>query len=90
MQDGERLRLVRTNRVVRSAAFAYCVLPIGLYLWSRGAGLDNLFLYAAFLGGWLACLGFPPGSPARSARSLLRHAFYEAGNPRATSGQAVS
>jgi PAS domain S-box-containing protein len=30
--------LVRTNRVVRSAAFAYCVLPIGLYLWERDAG----------------------------------------------------
>jgi PAS domain S-box-containing protein len=30
--------LVRTNRVVRTAAFAYCVLPIGLYLWERGAG----------------------------------------------------
>jgi PAS domain S-box-containing protein len=30
--------LVRTNRVVRTAAFAYCVLPIGLYLWDRGAG----------------------------------------------------
>jgi PAS domain S-box-containing protein len=30
--------LVRTNRVVRTAAFAYCVLPIGLYFWEHGAG----------------------------------------------------
>src|SRR5438552_10214432 len=83
--------LVRTNRVVRTAAFAYCVLPIGLYLWERGADavawtlfaqqflvypqlvywravrsarparaeLDNLFLDAAFLGAWVAYLGFP-------------------------------
>jgi PAS domain S-box-containing protein len=91
LHEGERLRLVRTNRVVRSAAFAYCVLPIGLYLWSRDTGiwgwalcafqflvypqlvywravrsarparaeLDNLFLDSAFLGGWVAYLGFP-------------------------------
>src|SRR5947209_20610226 len=83
--------LVRTNRVVRTAAFAYCVVPIGLYLAERGAGtpawlllalqflvypqlvywravrstrparaeLDNLFLDAAFLGAWVAYLGFP-------------------------------
>ncbi len=83
--------LVRTNRVVRTAAFAYCMVPIGLYLADRGAGmaawlllalqflvypqlvywrairsarparaeLDNLFLDAAFLGGWVAYLGFP-------------------------------
>jgi len=31
-------RLVRTNRFVRTAAFAYCLLPIGLYLWERDAG----------------------------------------------------
>ena len=30
--------LVRTNRRVRAAAFAYCVLPIGLHLWEQGAG----------------------------------------------------
>ena len=91
MQDGVGLELVRTNRVVRSAAFAYSVLPIGLYLWGRDAGiwawsllflqfivypqlvywrairsarparaeLDNLFLDAAFLGAWVAFLGFP-------------------------------
>src|SRR5436190_17344947 len=83
--------LVRTNRVVRTAAFAYCIVPIGLYLADRGAGtaawlllalqflaypqlvywrairsarparaeLDNLFLDAAFLGGWVAYPGFP-------------------------------
>ena len=38
--------LVRTNRVVRSAAFAYCVLPIGLYLWQRGAGPAAWTLFA--------------------------------------------
>ena len=32
------LTLVRTNRTVRTAAFAYCVLPIGIYLWEHGAG----------------------------------------------------
>jgi PAS domain S-box-containing protein len=31
--------LVRTNRLVRSAAFAYSLLPLGLYLWDRGDGL---------------------------------------------------
>ena len=39
--------LVRTNRAVRSAAFAYCVLPIGLYLWERGAGTTAWLLLAA-------------------------------------------
>jgi PAS domain S-box-containing protein len=39
--------LVRTNRVVRSAAFAYCVLPIGLYLWERDAGRAAWALVAA-------------------------------------------
>jgi hypothetical protein len=38
MANVERTRLVRTNRVVRSAAFAYCLLPIGLYLAGRDAG----------------------------------------------------
>ena len=37
MGEGDRMRLARTNRTVRSAAFAYCVLPIGLYLWQGGA-----------------------------------------------------
>ena len=30
--------LIRTNRVIRSAAFAYCVLPLGLHLWEYQAG----------------------------------------------------
>jgi PAS domain S-box-containing protein len=38
MANGERTRLVRTNRVVRSAAFAYCLLPIGVYLLQHDAG----------------------------------------------------
>ncbi|HYX62667.1 MAG TPA: PAS domain S-box protein [Burkholderiales bacterium] len=38
MAEAEGLRLVRTNRLVRSAAFAYCLLPIGLYLLEEGAG----------------------------------------------------
>ena len=91
MQEVAGLELVRTNRSVRTAAFAYSVLPIGLYLWGRDAGiwawsllflqfivypqlvyfravrsarparaeLDNLFLDAAFLGAWVAFLGFP-------------------------------
>jgi PAS domain S-box-containing protein len=91
LQDGVGLELVRTNRAVRTAAFAYSVLPIGLYLWNRDSGigawalllfqflvypqlvysrairsarpaqaeLDNLFLDAAFLGAWIAFLGFP-------------------------------
>jgi PAS domain S-box-containing protein len=85
------MALVRTNRVVRAAAFGYCILPIGLDLAERGVGtaawvllalqfvvypqlvyfraarstnptraeLDNLFLDAAFLGAWVAYLGFP-------------------------------
>ena len=36
MAEAEGLRLVRTNRLVRSAAFAYCLLPIGLYLLEEG------------------------------------------------------
>jgi PAS domain S-box-containing protein len=91
LPEAERLRLARTNHLVRSAAFAYCVFPIGIYLWTAGAGaaawslfllqfgayphivywralrsarparaeLDNLFLDAALLGGWVAYLGFP-------------------------------
>jgi PAS domain S-box-containing protein len=91
LQEVAGLELVRTNRSVRTAAFAYSVLPIGLYLWGRDAGiwawsllflqfivypqlvyfravrsarparaeLDNLFLDAAFLGAWVAFLGFP-------------------------------
>ncbi|HYL88555.1 MAG TPA: PAS domain S-box protein [Burkholderiales bacterium] len=91
MQQGVGLELVRTDRAVRSASFAYAILPIGLYLWGRDAGiwswtlllfqflvypqlvywrairsarparaeLDNLFLDAAFLGAWVAFLGFP-------------------------------
>src|SRR4051812_29394192 len=83
--------LVSTNRGIRSAAFAFCVLPIGLYLAERDAGalawlavalqfllypqlvywraarsvhptraeLDNLYLDAALLGGWVGYLGFP-------------------------------
>src|SRR5258708_12886549 len=46
VQDGDRLRLVRTNRAVRTAAFVYCVLPIGLYLWERGAGPAAWTLFA--------------------------------------------
>lgn len=38
MTEGDGTRLVRTNRVVRTASFAYCLLPIGLYLAERGAG----------------------------------------------------
>jgi PAS domain S-box-containing protein len=38
MASGERPPLVRTNRAVRTAAFAYCLLPIGLYLAERRAG----------------------------------------------------
>ncbi len=52
MASGERARLVRTNRAVRTAAFAYCLLPIGLYLAEEGAGtaawLLALLLFAAY------------------------------------------
>ncbi|HEY5900478.1 MAG TPA: PAS domain S-box protein [Burkholderiales bacterium] len=30
--------LVRTNRLVRTTAFAYSLLPLGLYVWDRGDG----------------------------------------------------
>ncbi|HTM61631.1 MAG TPA: PAS domain S-box protein [Burkholderiales bacterium] len=82
---------MRVNRLVRTVAFAYCFLTIGIYLWGRDAGigawsllvlqffiyphlvywrasrstrparaeLDNLFLDSAFLGAWVAYLGFP-------------------------------
>ena len=91
MQEDVRLRIVRVNRLVRTVAFAYCFLTIGIYLWGRDAGigawsllvmqffvyphlvywrasrsarparaeLDNLFLDSAFLGAWVAYLGFP-------------------------------
>jgi hypothetical protein len=39
LQEDDRLHIVRVNRTVRSAAFAYCVLTIGLYLWGRDAGM---------------------------------------------------
>ena len=38
MTDGEGARLVRTNRAIRTAAFAYSLIPIGLYLAEGGAG----------------------------------------------------
>jgi PAS domain S-box-containing protein len=38
MGEGEHTRLARTNRAVRTAAFAYCLIPIGLYLAERQAG----------------------------------------------------
>jgi len=44
MANGEGARLVRTNRVVRSAAFAYSLLPIGLYLADWHAGIDAWLL----------------------------------------------
>lgn len=37
--DADRSRLARTNRIVRSAAFAYSLIPLGLYVWERGDGL---------------------------------------------------
>lgn len=50
--NGERPRLVRTNRAVRTAAFAYCLLPIGLYLAEQHAGtaawLLAVLLFAAY------------------------------------------
>jgi PAS domain S-box-containing protein len=50
LPEAERLRLVRTNRAVRTAAFAYCTLPLGLYLWQHGAGaLAWVLLAAQFL-----------------------------------------
>ena len=39
MKQANGLQLVRTNRAVRSAAFAYSLLAIGLYLWDRDAGI---------------------------------------------------
>ena len=38
MTDGEGTRLVRTNRAIRTSAFAYSLIPIGLYLAEGGAG----------------------------------------------------
>ena len=38
MTDGEGARLVRTNRAIRTASFAYSLIPIGLYLAQQGAG----------------------------------------------------
>src|SRR5260221_13738881 len=110
--------LVRTNRVVRAAAFAYCIVPIGLYLADRGAGmaawlvlalqflaypqlgywrairsarparaeLDNLFLDAAFLGGWVAYLGFP----AWITHALIAAAVLNAAVNRGWQGTALA
>ena len=38
MTEGDGTRLARTNRVVRTASFGYCLLPIGLYLAESGPG----------------------------------------------------
>ena len=46
MASGERAPLVRTNRAVRTAAFAYCLLPIGLYLAEQRAGAAAWLLAA--------------------------------------------
>ena len=69
MADGEGARLVRTNRVVRTAAFAYSLLPIGLYLAERRAGagawLLAVLLFALYpqLAYWRAVRSV---SPARA------------------------
>src|SRR5436853_3876047 len=36
--DSAMARLVRTNYAVRTAAFLYCLVTIGLHLWTNGAG----------------------------------------------------
>ena len=43
-------RIVRTNYAVRTGAFAYCFLALGLLLWERGASAPAWgFLAAQFL-----------------------------------------
>lgn len=69
MANGEGARLVRTNRVVRTAAFAYSLLPIGLYFAERRAGagawLLAVLLFALYpqLAYWRAVRS---ASPARA------------------------
>lgn len=55
--------LVRTNRLVRTAAFAYCVLPIGLQLWEQGAGAAPWVMLA------LQFFAYPQLAYWRAARS---------------------
>ena len=50
MAEGEGTRLVRTNHVARSASFAYCLLPIGLYLAEHDAGPVAWVLAALLFG----------------------------------------
>jgi PAS domain S-box-containing protein len=66
MTDGEGTRLVRTNRAIRTAAFAYSLIPIGLYLAEGGAGAAEwglaLLLFAVYpqLAYWRAARSAAP------------------------------
>ena len=70
--------LVRTNRVVRTAAFAYCILPIGLYLWERGAGAVAWTLFAQQFLVYPQLVYWRAVRSSRPARAELDNLFLDA------------
>src|SRR5438477_446776 len=70
--------LVRTNRVVRTAAFAYCVLPIGLYLWERGADAVAWTLFAQQFLVYPQLVYWRAVRSSRPARAELDNLFLDA------------
>ncbi len=78
MQEAEGTRLVRTNRVVRTAAFAYCLLPIGLYLLERAAGAAPWMLAGLLFGVYPQLVYWRAMRSASPARAELDNLLLDA------------
>jgi PAS domain S-box-containing protein len=78
MQDVEGTRLVRTNHVVRSTAFAYCLLPIGLYLLEHGAGAAAWVLAGLLFGVYPQIVYWRATRSASPARAELDNLLLDA------------
>jgi PAS domain S-box-containing protein len=70
--------LARTNYGVRTAAFAYCLLPIGLYLWEHGAGWQAWTLAALQFLGYPHLVYWRAQRSAHPARAELDNLFLDA------------
>jgi PAS domain S-box-containing protein len=78
MGEAEHTRLVRTNRAVRTAAFAYCLIPIGLYLAERHAGAAAWTLAALLFGAYPQLVYWRAIRSATPARAELDNLLLDA------------
>lgn len=78
MASGEHTRLVRTNHVVRTTAFAYSLLPIGLYLLERGAGAAAWVLAGLLFGVYPQLVYWRAMRSASPARAELDNLLLDA------------